>query len=81
MPNEATAYQAEEFLTDQELAHLLGISTRTILRWRRDGSGPPFCKIGPRCVRYRRGDVDAWAAAHSFSTLAAEAVAAQARAA
>lgn len=72
MPSEVTAYEAEEFLTDQELAYLLAVSTRTILRWRRNGSGPSYCRVGPRCVRYRRTDLDAWMAANRFATKAAE---------
>jgi predicted DNA-binding transcriptional regulator AlpA len=79
MPNEATAYEGVEFLSDGELAHLLAVSTRTILRWRRHGNGPPFCRIGLRCVRYRRADVVAWADANTFETLAAETVASQGR--
>jgi excisionase family DNA binding protein len=75
MPDESTAYEAGEFLCDEELADLLNVSTRTILRWRRDGNGPPYCRIGPRYIRYRRPDVDAWADANTFATLAAEAVA------
>ena len=69
------AHDARDFLTDQQLADLLGVTSRTTLRWRRDGGGPPFVRVGLRYVRYRRGDVDAWAAARTFSTLAAEAVA------
>lgn len=80
MPNETTTSEvAEEFLNDGELADVLGVSTRTILRWRRDGSGPPYCRIGPRCVRYRYTDVLAWADANTFATLAAEANACERR--
>jgi excisionase family DNA binding protein len=81
LPGNDTAYEADEFLTDEELAYLLNVSTRTILRWRRDGSGPPYCRIGPRYIRYRRRDVEAWTAANTFATMAAEAVADQGRAA
>ena len=66
---------AGEFLTDQGLADLLGVTTRTTLRWRREGGGPPFIRVGVRYVRYRRPDIDAWTAANTFATLAAETVA------
>ena len=65
----------DEFLTDEELAQLLGVTTRTTLRWRRDGGGPPYVRVGLRHVRYRRRDVDAWATRRTFVTLAAEAAA------
>ena len=90
MKDEATAYylnggkqahEAGEFLSDQQLADMLGVTTRTTLRWRRDGGGPKYIRAGPRRVLYRRSDVLAWAAARTFPTLAAEAVAGQGHAA
>jgi excisionase family DNA binding protein len=69
-------HEGDEYLTDEQLAHLLGVTTRTTLRWRRDGGGPAYVRVGLRHVRYRREDVDAWAASRTFQTLAAEAVAA-----
>ena len=67
--------EAGEFLSDQELADMLGMTTRTTLRWRRDGTGPKYVRAGLRRVLYRRTDVPAWAASRTFPTLAAEAVA------
>jgi predicted DNA-binding transcriptional regulator AlpA len=75
------AYEAGEFLTDQQLATMLGVTTRTTLRWRREGSGPKYCRIGPRYIRYFRTDVLAWAAENTFATMAAEAVDGEGRAA
>ncbi len=89
MPDEAVAYHLEggaptretgEFLTDQQLSDMLGITTRTTLRWRRDGNGPPFVRAGLRRVLYRRADVLAWAASRTFSHRAAEAAVARASA-
>jgi predicted DNA-binding transcriptional regulator AlpA len=48
------------FLTEKQAARLLSISHRTMQAWRRSGLGPPFIKLG-RAVRYRRGDLIAWA--------------------
>lgn len=46
----------------------LAVSTLTKMRLR--GDGPPFVKVGPRAVAYRKADLDAWLAArvrHSTS--------------
>ena len=84
MKDEATAHylnggkqvhEAWEFLSDQQLADMLGVTTRTTLRWRRDGAGPKYVRAGLRRVLYRRVDVLAWAASRTFATLAAETVA------
>jgi excisionase family DNA binding protein len=49
----------EELLTQQQLAHELQVSLRTLERWRQEGTGPAFIRIG-RFPRYRRSDIDAW---------------------
>lgn len=48
------------FLNQAMIALLLGVSERTMERWRLEGSGPPFRKFGRR-VMYSRADVIAWA--------------------
>lgn len=65
---------AEEFLTDWQLCALLHVDSRTTLRWRSDGDGPPFIRVGGRRILYRRGDIDAWLAARTFPHRAAEAL-------
>ncbi len=50
----------EGLLTENMVAELLSVSTRTLQSWRHRGIGPDFLKIGPRGLRYRRGDVTAW---------------------
>jgi excisionase family DNA binding protein len=74
-PNGKQDHESGDFLSDQQLAELLGVTTRTTLRWRRDGDGPKYVRAGLRRVLYRRADVLAWAASRTFPTLAAEAVA------
>ena len=64
-----------EFLTDQQLADMLDVTTRTTLRWRREGVGPRYVRAGLRRILYSRADVLAWAAGRTFVHLAAEAVA------
>lgn len=49
-------------LFGSEAAYLAGLSVRTFEAFRLKGGGPPYIKLG-RAVRYRRGDVLAWAAA------------------
>jgi prophage regulatory protein len=63
-----------EFLTDAQFAALMHVDDRTTLRWRTVGDGPPFVRVGPRRILYRRTDVDAWLAARTFPHRAAEAV-------
>ncbi|HEU0162620.1 MAG TPA: helix-turn-helix domain-containing protein [Rhizomicrobium sp.] len=47
-------------LTTTEAADLMGISPRTLEDWRWKGIGPAFFKLGPRLVRYRLADVEAF---------------------
>ena len=35
------------------------VSTRSLQRWRLEGVGPKFLKLG-RLVRYRKSDLDKW---------------------
>jgi predicted DNA-binding transcriptional regulator AlpA len=65
---------AEEFLTDLQLADMLRVTPRTLLRWRRDGDGPQFVRAGARRLLYRRSDVLTWIDANTHATLAAETV-------
>ena len=48
------------FLNSRRAADYLGLSTRTLDRFRVSGDGPVFLKFGGR-VRYLREDLDAWA--------------------
>jgi predicted DNA-binding transcriptional regulator AlpA len=41
-------------------AAFLGLSVSTLAKLRLRGDGPPYCKLGPRAVAYRRADLDAW---------------------
>lgn len=55
----------DRFLTTRQLAELLGVSVRTLYRWRKTGHGPrPI--IEGKWVRYQTVDVDEWLeAAHT----------------
>lgn len=46
-------------LNEKMLAHRLGLSLRTLQRWRWQGKGPAYLKLGGRVV-YRLRDVELW---------------------
>ena len=51
----------DRYLNTREAAALLGLSPRTLDRYRVSGAGPAFHKFGNR-VRYCRADIEQWAA-------------------
>ena len=50
---------ASKLLTTVQAADWLGLSPRTLERYRVTGEGPKFRKIG-RWVRYTEADLEAW---------------------
>lgn len=50
---------AAEYLSSEDLACDLGVTLRTLIRWRDKRTGPPTTPIGRR-VFYRRDSVRAW---------------------
>ena len=59
----ALAASQATYLDTQAAAELTGISKVTLERWRTEGEGPPYVKLG-RLVKYRRVDLDAFMEAH-----------------
>jgi excisionase family DNA binding protein len=58
-----TAPTLDEWNSPSAVAAYLGnVPEGTLAQWRHRGIGPTYAKIG-RHVRYRRSDVEAWAAA------------------
>ena len=53
--------EERNYLTTRQAADWLGLSARTLDRYRVSGEGPVFHRFGGR-VRYLRADLDAWAA-------------------
>lgn len=51
-----------ELLSQRQLAARLGVTTRTLERWRETGDGPAFIRVGRLC-RYQREDITIWLAA------------------
>ena len=57
------------FFNTRRAADYLGLSHRTLDGYRVSGDGPAFHRFGNR-VRYRRSDLDAWAARRRATTTA-----------
>ncbi|HEY0113057.1 MAG TPA: helix-turn-helix domain-containing protein [Allosphingosinicella sp.] len=51
----------------REAASRLGLSASTLNKWRTQGRGPKFVKLG-RAVCYRPADLDAWLLDHTRSS-------------
>jgi len=51
-----TTNVSEPLITEGEAAGMLRVSLTSLRRWRREGRGPVYRKIG-RSVRYRREDL------------------------
>lgn len=70
LPNSFVVWRASigmitmKILTNVETAELLGLKPNTLERWRLQGRGPTFRKLG-RAVRYVEADVLAWLDAQS----------------
>jgi predicted DNA-binding transcriptional regulator AlpA len=52
--------RADEMLSTVEVAAWLGMSTQWLEGARFRGFGPKYMNLGPRMVRYRRGDIIEW---------------------
>jgi helix-turn-helix protein len=58
-------------LVTKQAARYLHASPRTLERWRVDGDGPPYFKLGPGLrakVLYRLSDLDAWLARFRYNS-------------
>ena len=54
---------AEACMRTPEAAHYIALAESTLSKMRLTGDGPPFVKVGPRAVAYRKCDLDAFLAA------------------
>lgn len=52
-----------QHLSQKQLAYRWQMSSRTLERWRRNGMGPRFLKLGGRCV-YPEAEIAAFEASH-----------------
>lgn len=58
--SETSTRFASECMRTPEAARYVALSESTLTKMRLTGDGPPFVKVGPRAVAYRRSDLDAW---------------------
>lgn len=47
-------------LSPKEVEVEYGYPERTLETWRHRGLGPAWLKVGKKCVRYYRADIEAW---------------------
>jgi predicted DNA-binding transcriptional regulator AlpA len=52
---------AEEYVKPEQVAEEYHVTLGTLSNWRYRGRGPKYVKVGS-LVRYRRSDLDRWAA-------------------
>ena len=50
----------QAMLNEHQAAAVLGVSVKSLRRWRCDGTGPRYVKINGCSVRYRLGDLSVW---------------------
>jgi predicted DNA-binding transcriptional regulator AlpA len=60
----------DDLLTTREVADWLGMSLQWVEIGRTNNFGPKFTRLGPRSIRYRRGDVVAWLKSRTHSSTA-----------
>jgi len=76
MATKTLEYPENEYFDEDGLQERYLIPPRTAQRWRAEGAGPPFVRLGRRRVIYRRSDVEKWLAERTFRSLAHEAASA-----
>lgn len=62
---------AEPFVGERKAAEFLGLSVRSLQRWRTeppDGGAPTFFKLGAKRVAYRLSDLTSWAEGRAFNS-------------
>ena len=48
------------FLTESEAAEYIGISKKTLQRWRFGRRGPNYVRVAGKLIRYHQAILDAW---------------------
>lgn len=64
----------ETLLNTRAAAAYVGLSHKTLERFRSEGTGPAYVKAGPgrrARVRYRKADLDAWLEQQTFTSTTA----------
>lgn len=58
--NIAVSTPARTYLRPEELAQRWGVATKTLAKWRSEGTGPLYIKLSTGLVRYSIADVEAF---------------------
>ena len=45
-----------ELIDERAMAAFMGVTDRSLQKWRQTGEGPKFVRLSARCVKYRRID-------------------------
>lgn len=69
-----TAAPLHTYFNPPEAAEYLRVTVRTLIAWRRSGSGPKYLRLGGPTgrVRYERAQLDRWMRARQHAQTAAE---------
>ncbi len=65
--------QQDTYLGTAQVAEYLNLSKSWIEKLRISGFGPPYYKVGPRRVLYKRADIDQWIAERRISSTSEQA--------
>lgn len=63
---------SQSHLTPDQLAARLGVSLRSLERWRLSGDGPRYLRAGARRILYPVPEVERWEASRLHASRAAE---------
>ena len=55
-----TLHSIPVFLSENEAAQYLGLSVKTLRRWRFGRTGPIYAKLNSKLIRYAKSDLDDW---------------------
>jgi excisionase family DNA binding protein len=55
---------SDEYLSPKEIAASLGVTRRTLRRWKSQGRIPAPARISSQCLRYKRSDIEKALASH-----------------
>jgi hypothetical protein len=51
-------------IKEEAAAEFLGVTRRSLQKWRQVGGGPRYVSLSARCLRYRRIDLTIWSDGH-----------------
>jgi len=58
--NKEQKLDSDQLFSTQEVGAMIGISERTLISWRNQGSGPRWYRLGARRIRYPLDELRAW---------------------